>query len=101
MRKTFNPQAFNALQNAKANLERLRAALVVQQQQDLENQKAILTQVQADYDSAQTELSNIDEDSPIYAEKANKVEEIALVMAITQENIAQYQMNLLDFGVEA
>ena len=101
MRASFNPLDTNALRNASRNIDRVRAALIVQQQNELKNQQAILTQTESDYNAAQKELLGLEESTDAYNEKARYIEDVALVMSLIKETIAQYQMNLLDFNVQA
>lgn len=88
------------IKNASKNAETMKALLIKTQQEELQNQQELLKELIEYFDKENKILTAMPDDSENYEEQAIKVEEASVIVALTKEAIAQYQMNLIELGVE-
>jgi hypothetical protein len=84
------------IENARDNLAKINAMLVYNQEKELEHEKAILKEYEANLNKEQKELAKLDEGSDAYNTQLERVQEASLIVALNKETIAQYEMNLLE-----
>lgn len=83
------------IENARDNLAKINAMLVYNQEKELEHEKALEKEYEANLNKEQKELAKLDEGSDAYNTQLERVQEASLMVALNKETIAQYEMNLL------
>jgi hypothetical protein len=84
------------IENARENLAKINAMLVYNQEKELEHEKALEKEYEANLNKEQKELAKLDEGSDAYNTQLGRVQEASLMVALNKETIAQYEMNLLE-----
>lgn len=84
------------IENARDNLAKINAMLVYNQEKELEHEKALEKEYEANLNKEQKVLAKLDEDSDSYSTQLERVQEASLIVALNKETIAQYEMNLIE-----
>lgn len=82
------------IQNNLANAHRQLAAITQAQKEELKNSKHILKQYEALYDKEMKVLNTLQYDTKERGEQQERIDDLSRKITLTEETIAQYEMNL-------
>lgn len=84
------------IDNARKNINTMRAAIVYNQTKELNHERELKKEYEANFEKERKTLSELEEGTHAYNTQLEKLDEASLILALTNETIAQYELNLIN-----